>query len=124
MSLINIAQRDKDGKNEPTRFYSKKQENAVAKTFGGSRVKNSGATFGNPGDVTTDKFLLECKTRMTASKSISIQKSWIEKIKKEALFAGKPYTALLFNFGPDEECYAIINEELFEFLIDALNNSV
>ena len=43
MSLINIAQRDKDGKKEPTRFYSQKQENDLAKHFEGERVKKSGA---------------------------------------------------------------------------------
>lgn len=124
MSLLNTIHREKDGKKEPTRYYSKKQEDAVAKKFSGARVKNSGATFGNPGDVTMDKFLLECKTRMTPSQSITIQKSWLEKIKQEALFVGKPHTALLFNFGPDEEGYAIINEELFEFLVDTINDSL
>lgn len=122
MSLLNTVHREKDGKKEPTRYYSKKQEDAIAKKLGGARVKNSGATAWEKGDVTTERFLLECKTRMTPSQSITIQKSWIEKIKQEALFVGKPHTALLFNFGPDEECYAIINEELFEFLIDSLNN--
>lgn len=124
MSLLNTVHREKDGKKEPTRCYSKKQEDAIAKKFGGARVKNSGATFGNPGDVTTDKFLLECKTKMAPSQSITIQKSWLEKIKQEALFVGKPHTALLFNFGPNEECYAIITEELFEFLVDTINNSL
>ena len=122
MSLLNTVHREKDGKKEPTRYYSKKQEDAIAKKLGGARVKNSGATAWEKGDVTTDKFLLECKTRMAPSQSITIQKSWIEKIKQEALFVGKPHTALLFNFGPDEECYAIINEELFETLIAALEN--
>ena len=122
MSLLNTVHRDKDGKKEPTRYYSKKQEDAIAKKLGGARVKNSGATAWEKGDVTTDKFLLECKTRITPSQSITIQKSWIEKINQEALFVGKPHTALLFNFGPDEECYAIINEELFETLIAALEN--
>lgn len=123
MSLINTARREKEGEKEPTRSFSKKQENTIAKRFGGERVKNSGATFGNPGDVTTDQFLIECKTKMTHSQSITIQKSWLEKIKQEALFVGKPHTALLFNFGPDEKCYAIIEESLFEELQTLLKNN-
>lgn len=117
MSLINIAQRDKDGKKEPTRFYSKKQENDLAKHFDGERVKNSGATKFAKGDVTLDKWLLEAKTKMTPSKSITIQKDWLEKLTQESLFMGKPHSALLFNFGPDQPNYAIINEELFELLV-------
>ena len=31
MSLLNTVHREKDGKKEPTRYYSKKQEDAIAK---------------------------------------------------------------------------------------------
>lgn len=117
MSLINIAQRDKDGKKEPTRFYSKKQENDLAKHFDGERVKNSGATKFAKGDVTLGKWLLEAKTKMTPSKSITIQKEWLEKLTQESLFMGKPHSALAFNFGPNEKNYYIIDEELFDFLV-------
>ena len=118
MALIETAKREKEGSEKlPTRYYSKKQEDTVAKKFGGERVKNSGATTFSKGDVHLDKFLLECKTKMTSSKSMSIQKDWLEKNVKEALFQGKPYTALAFNFGPDEKNYYIIDEELFEKLI-------
>lgn len=117
MSLINIAQRDKDGKKEPTRFYSKKQENDLAKHFDGERVKNSGATRFAKGDVTLGKWLLEAKTKMTPSKSMTIQKEWLEKNSQEALFMGKPHSALAFNFGPNEKNYYIIDEELFDFLV-------
>lgn len=122
MSLLNTVHREKDGKKEPTRYYSKKQEDAIAKKLGGSRVKNSGATKFDKGDVSLDKLLLECKTRMTSSASISIQKEWLEKMNTEALFMGKPYSALAFNFGPDEPNYYIIDEALFETLIAALEN--
>ena len=122
MSLLNTVHREKDGKKEPTRYYSKKQEDAIAKKLGGARVKNSGATAGAKGDVNLDKWLLEAKTKMTPSASISIQKEWLEKNNKEALFMGKPYSALAFNFGPDEPNYYIIDEALFETLIAALEN--
>lgn len=121
MALINTIKREKSGQKDPTRAYSKKQENYVAKKFGGDRVKNSGATMFAPGDVTLDQFLLECKTKMTDSQTITIHKDWLEKIRKEALFAGKPYQALLFNFGPNQRNYAIIDEELFDQLVGFLN---
>ena len=122
MSLLNTVHREKDGKKEPTRYYSKKQEDAIAKKLGGARVKNSGATAWAKGDVNLDKWLLEAKTKMTPSASISIQKEWLEKNNKEALFMGKPFSALAFNFGPDEPNYYIIDEALFETLIAALEN--
>ena len=122
MSLLNTVHREKDGKKEPTRYYSKKQEDAIAKKLGGSRVKNSGATAWAKGDVNLDKWLLEAKTKMTPSVSISIQKEWLKKNTAEALFMGKPYSALAFNFGPDEPNYYIIDEALFETLVAALEN--
>ena len=123
MSLLNTVQREKDGKKEPTRYYSKKQEDKVAKQFGGERVKNSGATTWAKGDVSLKNLLLECKTKMTDSKSISIQKEWIEKTSKEALFMGKPYSALAFNFGPGQPNYYIIDESMFETLLENLGNN-
>lgn len=122
MSLLNTVHREKDGKKEPTRYYSKKQEDAIAKKLGGARVKNSGATAWAKGDVNLDKWLLEAKTKMTSSVSISIQKEWLEKNNKEALFMGKPYSALAFNFGPDQPNYYIIDESLFETLVSVLDN--
>lgn len=120
MSLLNTVQRDKDGDKKPTRYYSKRQEDAIAKKFGGDRVKNSGATKFSKGDVHLDKWLIEAKTKTTPSKSISIQKEWLQKNLQEALFMGKPYSALAFNFGPDEDNYYIIDESLFEFLMQKL----
>lgn len=118
MALIDTAKREKEGSQKlPTRYYSKKQEDTIAKKLGGQRIKNSGATPWQKGDIHLDKWLLEAKTKTTASKSMSIQKEWLEKNVKEALFQGKPYTALAFNFGPDEQNYYIIDEELFEKLV-------
>lgn len=122
MALLNTVKREKDGTKEPTRYYSKRQEDSVAKKFGGERVKNSGATPFQKGDVTLDKVLLECKTKMTPSASISIQKSWLEKNEQESLFMGKPYSALAFNFGPNEKNYYIIDESLFEKLLEVISN--
>ena len=121
MGLLNTVKREKDGVKEPTRSFSKKQENYVAKKFGGERVKNSGATAFAKGDVNLDSMLLECKTKTSPSESMSIKKDWLEKNVKESLFMGKKYSALAFNFGPNEKNYYIIDEELFEILLDKLN---
>ena len=123
MALINTIKREKNGQKDPTRAYSKKQENYVAKKFGGDRVKNSGATLFSKGDVNLDKqsFLIECKTKTSPSESISIKKEWLEKNTKESLFMGKKYSALAFNFGPNEKNYYIIDEYLFELLLDKLD---
>ena len=70
---------------KPTRYYSKKQEDQVAKNLGGTRQKNSGATMFAKGDVLTEKFLLEMKTTTTHAESITIKKEWFEKNTKETL---------------------------------------
>lgn len=74
MSLVNISIRNKDGEKKPTRYYSDKQEKQIAKATGGKQTKNSGATCFEKGDILTDKFLLEAKTKTTSSDSISIKK--------------------------------------------------
>ena len=117
---IGHVEREKEGEKKPTRYYSKKQEKTVAENLGGRRQPNSGATMFAKGDVTLDDWLLECKTKTKPSESITIHKEWIEKNDKEALFIGKPYNAIAFNFGPDEKNYYIINEELFEELVNCL----
>lgn len=102
---------------KPTRFFSKQQETAIAEDFGGKRQPNSGATPFAKGDVTLDKFLIECKTRTKSSDSISIKKEWIEKLVRESLFEGKENWSLAFNFGPNEPNYYIIDGHLFDLLV-------
>ena len=106
----------------PTRKFSKAQEKAVAKAIGGKQTANSGATdFGGKSDVNVANLIsIECKTKMTHSESISIKKDWIDKLRAEAAFDGHEYTAIAFNFGPDEEMHYIIDEYLFKTLVDIL----
>ena len=107
---------------KPTRYYSKKQEDAVAQELEGHRQPNSGATAFAKGDVTLDNFLLECKTKTKSSDSITVKKEWFEKNRQEALFIGKPYSAVVINFGPDEENYYIIDESLFKTLLNKISS--
>lgn len=119
MSLIKVAEREKDDK-KPTRYYSDKQEKRVAKEFGGQQTKNSGATAFQKSDVLLEDFNIECKTKTSDSDSISIKKAWLEKNAQEGLFMGKKHAALMFNFGPSsEKNYVILDEDTFRDLIAA-----
>ena len=122
---IGVRQRVKEGEaKKPTRFYSSKQEKGVARAIGGKQTANSGATPWQKGDVTTkgaNGFLIECKTKTSASESISIKKEWFEKNRQECLLTGTPHQAVVFNFGPGEENHYIIDEYLFQFLKDKLD---
>lgn len=108
--------------NRPTRFYSKTQENNVAKAVSGKRTANSGATRFGAGDVTTNKILIECKTTIEDKKSFTIKKDWIEKNKEEAFAMNKPYSTLVFNFGPTSDNYYVIDEKMFLMLKEIIDN--
>ena len=115
--------RQRDDKVHSTRHYSKAQENKVASKFGGQRTLNSGATPFQKGDVNLEKMLIECKTKVKPSETMTIHKEWLEKNEKEALFMGKEHSALAFNFGPQQKNYYIIDEHLFEILTNKIGDS-
>ena len=120
---VGIKVRAKEGsKGLPTRHFSSKQEKVVAKAIGGRQTPNSGATTWVKSDVLTEDFAIECKTKTTHSESISIKKEWFEKQKQEMVFMGKKHSAIVFSFGPDEEQHYIIDEYLFQYLIECLKN--
>lgn len=112
----------KEGQKDPTRKFSSKQEKAVAKATGGKTTPNSGATSWAKGDVLTDNFLLEAKTKTTHAESISIKKEWFDKNDQEKAFMGKEHSAIVFSFGPGEENHYIIDEYLFLELLEYLKN--
>ena len=123
-SPFRVSNPAKQGK--PPRYYSNRQEKAVAKEIGGKQTKNSGATLFQKSDVYTDLFNLECKTKTTNSDSISIKREWFEKQIRENIQMGKKYSAIVFNFGPDapyNENHYIINEQLFLALQEYLKES-
>ena len=100
-----------------TRYYSNRQEKQIAKTVGGKQTPNSGATAFSKGDIKTKSFLIEAKTTTKHKDSFSIKLSWLLKNKEEAFAMNRPYCALGFNFGPDEENYYVIDEKLFKSLV-------
>lgn len=107
-----------------TRYFSKIQENSVAKLIGGKTQPNSGATPYRRGDVSSageNSWLIECKTSMTPKQSFSIKKEWLKLIREEAIQQGKMNYALAFNYGPNQENYFILNEKKFKELIDESN---
>ena len=102
-----------------TRYFSKQQENSVAKLISGKTTPNSGATQYRKGDVTSNgenSWLIECKTCMTNKQSFAIKKQWLETTKEDARQQGKMNYALAFNFGPKQPNYYILSEETFQQL--------
>lgn len=102
------------------RYYSDKQEKQIAKAIGGKQVSNSGATAFSKGDIKNPQWLIEAKTTTKHKDSFAIKLAWLLKNKEEAFAMHRPYNALAFNFGPDEENYYIIDEKLFKILLNYL----
>lgn len=100
-----------------TRDASDKQEKRVASLLGGRVQAGSGATSHCKGDVILDDWLVECKTKMTKSKSHSIQKAWLEKMREQAYQMGKEGSCLAFDYG-DGEDYIILDIGTFKELLD------
>ena len=103
-----------------TRWYSGRQERAVAKAIGGKQTSNSGATAFHKGDVTSALFLIECKTVTHEQKSVTVKREWLQKNKEEAFMMGKRYGAVVVNFG-DGENYYIVDEKTFLDMLEGLN---
>ena len=68
-----------------TKYYSSKQEKMVAKALGGYQVGLSGAGPGNPGDVKTYDWLVECKTHTEPGHRITFNNAVWKKIEDEAM---------------------------------------
>ena len=104
---------------KPTRFYSGRQEKKVAKAIGGKQTANSGATAFNKGDVFTDDWLIECKTKWNVAKSFTIKREWLEKNKEEAFAMGKDYNALAFDYGDGKNWY-VVDEKTFRYFVELI----
>ena len=68
----------------PTKFYSDRQETAVAKYLGWKRVAASGARPFNKGDVQSDRWLCECKTHTAVCNDYKISFSVWRKLLRES----------------------------------------
>ena len=102
-----------------TRKYSNIQEKQIAKSLGGKVQPNSGASNFVAGDVKLDFMLVDAKTVTTSKQSVSLKKSWFDKIKYEAFAMNKEMSCIAFNYGPNEPNYYVVNEKDFKQLLDA-----
>ena len=100
----------------PTRYYSKRQEDAIAKSLGGSRQLNSGATKFAKGDVEVSDWIIEAKTKVVPCDSMQIRKDWFISVEKERQDMLKSYAAVAFSFGDGVNYYAM-DERTFKFLL-------
>lgn len=104
-----------------TRDASKRQEKAIAKSIGGKRTPNSGATSFDKSDVYVgSEWSIEAKTCMTPKSSFSIKKDWLIKMKEEQFACNKSYSALCFDFGDEGSRYYIIDEQTFKQMMELL----
>lgn len=111
----NRLRRD-DGKQKHTRYYSSRQEQAIASAVNGKQTANSGATAFSKGDVTVGNktgWLIEAKTCMKDQKTFTLHEEWFKKNIDESIFMKKDHTAVVFNFGPDKPNYYCVDEQTF-----------
>ena len=108
------------GDNKPTGYYSSRQEKQIAKAVGGKTVKNSGATLFDKGDVTSDNWLFEAKTKVKESDSITVKKEWFDKNNEERIAMHKQYSAVVISFG-DGKNYYCVDEKTFTLMQEALS---
>ena len=93
----------------------------MAKTIGGRKVANSGATTFNKGDVVTSRVLVECKTCTKEQNTFTVKRDWIVKNREEAFAMGKDYSALAIDFGDGEQHY-IVSEKMFKEWLEWLKS--
>jgi hypothetical protein len=97
-----------------TRAVSNTQEKRVAKAIGGRQVIGSGSTPFLKGDVTTSTLFIEAKTRMEPSKSIKVNKEWLEKAKEQAYSMRKEDYTVAISFGDGADYYIVEDTLLYD----------
>ena len=65
----------------------------------------SGSTPFLKGDVITQDFLIECKTKLQEGSQITVKREWIEKAREQAYEMRKPYFMLALSFGDTSDYY-------------------
>ena len=106
-------------RNFSTRYYSNKQEKAVAKAIDGKRSANSGASLWQKSDVTNDLFAIECKTHTEFRENFTVKHEWVDKNREEAFQMGKRHSAIVLDWGDGENHY-LISERDFKYLLQKL----
>lgn len=91
--------------------YDGKSKVGRGKVNEAKQTPNSGAFWSAKGDVSVEHALMEVKHRGTyttkGKASISIQRDWLEKQRKEAIFEGKDYWYLPFGYKDFDEIYLV-----------------
>ena len=103
---------------QSTRYQSNIQERRISSHFAdGKQVIGSGSTPFLKGDVITEDFFIECKTKVKPSSQITVKREWIEKAREQAYQMRKPYFILALSFGDTSDYYLMepqLLEELYE----------
>jgi len=92
------------------RWQKKELRDSIS--FGGRRTPRSGGLFFAPGDVTTDKFLIDCKS--TEKKGFSITEQIWDKIHTEALKCRK-LPCLSIQLGNGVEIVVLSKDDFLTF---------
>lgn len=86
------------------KWLSVRQEDRIARIYGGTRSPSSGAHESDQGDIRTQRELIECKHKGTFDKpaaSISLKLGDFEKIADEAWSEGREPVMALSLYAPD-----------------------
>ena len=95
---------------------AKRYNNVLSNNENNARRRpNSGAIWSMPGDIVTEKELIECKERGSVTsrgeKTISIPKAQLDKIKEESFLAKRETWYYIFGYKDSEEIYLVKDYE-------------
>lgn len=96
-----------------------KQENRIARMFGGKRTPQSGGGKFVLGDVISDEFLVECKTTITERETYPVRKEVLRKADEQRKEMGKEFYALAFTFGTDEDFF-VLDRRTMRYLLSCM----
>lgn len=101
---------------QETKKVSIKQEERVARLFSGNRTPQSGGGKWKKGDVLSEDFLIECKTTLSVRTSYSVSRSILDKADEERREMNKPFYALAFTFGTEEDFF-VVDTKAMKYLL-------
>lgn len=111
---------------QETKRVSLNQEERVARLFLGKRTPQSGGGKWKKGDVLSEDFLVECKTSVTPRTSYSVNRKILDKANEERREMNKPFYALAFTFGTEEDFFVVDTKTMKYLLscVDACKNQL